>query len=174
MTITPTTLNATTEAIATRLGPTWTSLGADKNGTTYLINETSTGELAITLHPIWQGRTVNLRLAATGPRATPARGPWRVGPIAWNHPVRLTSDDDHAQLIADAITHDLLPAASRKPRFVGDRPWEIHVWNPETRPAEAKEEAAPQRKKAAGAGPRKPRARKAATGRSARASAKNG
>ncbi|WP_307839592.1 hypothetical protein [Streptomyces sp. MBT49] len=130
MIIAPSALNATSEAVAQLLGPTWNSLPDNSKKKVplhggALLTDTSSGTLtAIGIRPIFNGTVIALHLSCTGAALNTTTGQWTTGFYTWNTATPLpTGDSDPAEHIATVIRERLLPAVIRKPRHVGDQPW---------------------------------------------------
>ncbi|MFJ7422694.1 hypothetical protein ACIQXD_29445 [Streptomyces uncialis] len=134
MTLTPSAMDATADAVAALLGPTWqTVANPDGPGTALFINgDTPAAQVGLRL--IFSGRTLALWISAETVSYNRAHNAWARGVKTWNTGLHLTRPgaDDPAQRIADTIREHLLPAAIRRPRYVGDRPWDhLCVFAPE-------------------------------------------
>ncbi|GAA3371122.1 hypothetical protein GCM10020367_20510 [Streptomyces sannanensis] len=134
MILTTSALGDTADAIARTLGPEWRILPpGGEDGTAMLIHDGDSAPM-ITLRTLFSGAVVQLALNCTGTAYNPNSQQWTEGTFyAWNMAVPLTSvddDQDPADVIAERIQHDLLPAVDRKPRHVGDRPWETETDTP--------------------------------------------
>ncbi|MFE7395157.1 hypothetical protein [Streptomyces sp. NPDC057557] len=126
MSLTPTAMDETTNAIAALLGSGWRHVGsAERDGSTLLADDAIPDRTVhIDLRPVFSGRVIALHLACTGIAYDVTHSRWTEGFHTWNTGVHLADDTDPADQIAEAIRDRLLPAAVRKPRHVGDRPWE--------------------------------------------------
>ncbi|MEU2593869.1 hypothetical protein [Streptomyces albidoflavus] len=162
MILTHSALQSTARAIAQHLGPNWISAGDDSNEHAELIHNSNTPTPAtISVRSLFQGRTIALHLRGHGPHLDPATQRWTFGTWTWNTSTNLATIEDQsdpAHIIAEAITGNVLPALDRRPRHVGDRPWDYFVWNDTIDPAPAPAVTKPTQRKA-----RKPRS--AATAR---------
>ncbi|XUL90015.1 hypothetical protein ACQ86D_28040 [Streptomyces galilaeus] len=136
MIVAPSALNSTGEAVAQLLGSTWNSL-PDKSKKKaplhggVVLTDTRSGALtsgdtltAIKIRPIFNGTVVALHLSCIGAALNATTGEWTTGFYTWNTATPLpTGDSDSAEHIAAVIRERLLPAVIRKPRHVGDQPW---------------------------------------------------
>lgn len=137
MILTITALEATAGAVADHLGPMWRTAGDCRSGEMLLIDETTSpldgsSPPMYLLRPIFGGATVALHLTCQGVRFDRDTDQWTKGRVTWNTGLHLAEDTDPAEQIATTIRTHLIPATIRKPRHIGDTPWD----NPEVMAAE--------------------------------------